>query len=430
MKASITHQQCLAIKTTKVVGIAADHGGHELKQYLVMMLREAGAEVIDFGDLQLEPKDDYPDFVVPLARAVAAGEVERGVAICGSGVGACVAANKVDGVRACLIHDPFSAHQGVEDDDLNLICLGGLVVGHALAWELVRTFLIARFSGEERHRRRLGKVLRLEDQPSPKVRGTAQNTPAQDAAASDPKVSSEAKPLKIYLVRHGETEWSSTSQHTGRTDIALTAQGEDEVREWGQRLCRIPFDHVLSSPLQRARRTCELVGLGKDPELESDAVEWDYGDYEGLRSVDIRKDRPGWNVFRDGCPYGESPETVSARADRLIAHLRTMEGNVALFSHGQFGGVLAARWIGLSIVEAQHFPLGTASLSILGDDPHHPEVPVLELWNAAPHEASRLAPEPRAVDHFSVTQRAIQRWENEGGEIPATTTKLSKGETT
>ncbi len=234
-------------------------------------------------------------------------------------------------------------------------------------------------------------------------------------------------PLHIHLIRHGETEWTLTSQHTGRTDIPLTAKGEDEVREWGQRLCRIRFDHVLTSPLQRARRTCELVGLGKNAEIEPDLAEWDYGGYEGLRSVDIRKDRPGWNVFRDGCPNGESPEEISARADRLIVRLRTMEGNIAVFSHGQFGGVLAARWIGLSIVEAQHFPFRTASLSILGDDPHHPEVPVLELWNAAPHEASRLAPESRAVDHISVTQRAIQRWENEGGEIP-TTTKLSKGE--
>lgn len=232
-------------------------------------------------------------------------------------------------------------------------------------------------------------------------------------------------PLHIFLIRHGETEWTLTSQHTGRTDIPLTVRGEDEVREWGQRLCGIPFAHVLTSPLQRARRTCELVGLGKDAETEPDLAEWDYGDYEGLRSVDIRKERPGWNVFRDGCPNGESPAEISVRADRLIARLRTMEGNIAIFSHGQFGGVLAARWIGLSMVEAQHFPLGTASLSILGDDPHHPEVPVLELWNAAPHEASRLAPAPCAVDHICVTQRAIQRWENEGGEIPTATNQLS-----
>ena len=149
-------------KAPASIGIASDHGGHDLKQNLAGMLRESGYALVDFGNLQPAPDDDYPDFVVPLARAVARGEIERGVAICGSGVGACIAANKVSGVRACLIHDTFSAHQGVEDDDLNLICLGGLVVGKAFAWELVRTFLAASFSGAERHRRRLAKVASLE----------------------------------------------------------------------------------------------------------------------------------------------------------------------------------------------------------------------------------------------------------------------------
>lgn len=145
------------------VGIAADHGGYELKKYLEGKLRAAGLEVRDFGDQKPESTDDYPDFVVPLARAVVSGEVDCGVAICGSGVGASVAANKVAGVRACLIHETFSAHQGVEDDDMNLICLGGLVVGHAVAWELVATFLGARFSGAERHLRRLAKIAELEN---------------------------------------------------------------------------------------------------------------------------------------------------------------------------------------------------------------------------------------------------------------------------
>jgi len=144
------------------IGVAADHGGFELKQFLEGRLREAGYDVNDFGGHRSHPDDDYPDFVVPLAHAIARGEVDRGVAACGSGVGACVAANKVAGVRACLIHESFSAHQGVEDDDLNMICLGGLVVGHAVAWELVQTFLAARFSGLERHRRRLAKVGELE----------------------------------------------------------------------------------------------------------------------------------------------------------------------------------------------------------------------------------------------------------------------------
>jgi ribose 5-phosphate isomerase B len=148
------------------IGIAADHGGFELKQYLVGKLREADHAVLDFGDSRSQPDDDYPDFVVPLAHAVARGEVNRGIAICGSGVGAAVAANKVPGVRACLIHENFSAHQGVEDDDLNVLCLGGLVVGHAVAWELIQTFLAARFSGAERHRRRLAKVTELEGKPA------------------------------------------------------------------------------------------------------------------------------------------------------------------------------------------------------------------------------------------------------------------------
>ena len=144
------------------IGIAADHGGFELKVQLTIALKAVGYEVVDFGAHELVIGDDYPDFVVPLARAVANGEVTRGVAICGSGVGACVVANKVSGVRACLIHENFSAHQGVEDDDMNMICLGGLVVGHALAWELVKTFLQAKFTGTERFQRRLEKVAALE----------------------------------------------------------------------------------------------------------------------------------------------------------------------------------------------------------------------------------------------------------------------------
>jgi ribose 5-phosphate isomerase B len=145
-----------------LLGIAADHDGYELKEYLAGRMRETGYEVTDFGDGKLSEDDDYPDFIVPLARAVSSGDVNRGVGICGSGVGASVAANKIIGVRACLIHESFSAHQGVEDDDMNMMCLGGLVVGHALAWELVQTFLAAKFSGAERHCRRLAKVTALE----------------------------------------------------------------------------------------------------------------------------------------------------------------------------------------------------------------------------------------------------------------------------
>ena len=162
----MSDQSPIGSQPSLVIGIAADHGGFELKHFLAAQIREAGHSVQDFGDHHAVPKDDYPDFVIPLARAVAAGEVNRGIAICGSGVGASLAAGKVHGVRACLIHETFSARQGVEDDDLNLICLGGLVVGHAAAWELVRTFLAATYSGEERHRRRLAKVAALERTPA------------------------------------------------------------------------------------------------------------------------------------------------------------------------------------------------------------------------------------------------------------------------
>ncbi|MDD2318789.1 MAG: RpiB/LacA/LacB family sugar-phosphate isomerase [Geobacteraceae bacterium] len=144
------------------IGIAADHGGFTMKERMAVALAEAGYEVTDFGATVLDPDDDYPDFVIPLAKAVAAGAMDRGIAFCSSGVGAAIAANKVPAVRAALIHDDYSAHQGVEHDDMNIICLGSLVVGYAQAWELVRTFLAATFSGAERHRRRLAKVATLE----------------------------------------------------------------------------------------------------------------------------------------------------------------------------------------------------------------------------------------------------------------------------
>jgi probable phosphoglycerate mutase len=187
---------------------------------------------------------------------------------------------------------------------------------------------------------------------------------------------------RIYLIRHGETGWSLSSRHTSRTEIPLTEQGEQDARKLGERLRDLRFSQVFTRPRQRARRTCELAGLGPVAKIEPDLAEWDYGDYEGQHSVDIRKGRPDWNLFRDGCPRGEMPAQVSDRADRLIARLRALDGNVALFSHGHFGCVLAARWIGLPVIEGQHFLLGTASLSLLGYEPSHPEVPLIELWNA------------------------------------------------
>ena len=192
----------------------------------------------------------------------------------------------------------------------------------------------------------------------------------------------------LYLMRHGETAWSLSGQHTGRTDIPLTEKGEQDARKLAERLRTVKFSHVFTSPLQRARRTCVLAGLGEVAEIEPDLVEWDYGDYEGQRPADIREARPGWNVFRDGCPGGESPAQVSERADRLIARLRMLEGNIAIFSHGHFGRVLAARWIGLQIRQAQHLLLSTASVSVLGYEHNLAEVPAIILWNAVSKEFS------------------------------------------
>ena len=235
---------------------------------------------------------------------------------------------------------------------------------------------------------------------------------------TSPNEAAQAPP-RLYFVRHGGTEWTVSGRHTGRTDIPLTAIGEDGARQWSESLSRIAFARVLTSPRQRARQTCDMVGLAAHAEIEPDLAEWDYGDYEGLRSVDIIEARPGWNLFRDGCPNGESPAQVSARADRLIARLRAMEGNVALFSHGQFGAVLGARWIGLPVIDAQHLLLSTASLSILGNDPHHLDVPVIMRWNSASHPLSGADPLLADAAAPSMRQQAIQRWENEGGSEAA-----------
>jgi len=186
---------------------------------------------------------------------------------------------------------------------------------------------------------------------------------------------------QVYLVRHGETVWSLTGQHTGLTDLGLTAHGEYQARRLAPRMGAIRFTHVLSSPRLRARQTCELAGLGAASETLPDLAEWNYGDYEGQRSADIRQAHPDWNVWRDGCPHGETPAEVSARADRVIARLCAMQGNIAVFSHGQFGAALAARWIGLPLIDGQHFVFHPASLSILGHDPKHPGRRVIELWN-------------------------------------------------
>jgi len=188
----------------------------------------------------------------------------------------------------------------------------------------------------------------------------------------------------IYLARHGETAWSVSGQHTGLTDIPLTEHGEENARRLAERLKGLPFPHVFTSPLQRARRTCELAGFGAvavgDPEL----VEWNYGDYEGRTTADIRKERPDWQLFRDGCPGGEALADVGARADRVIARLRALGSDALLFSSGHFLRILAARWLGLEAAAARYFYLGTATLSMLGYE-HSLNDPVLRLWNDSRH---------------------------------------------
>jgi len=187
--------------------------------------------------------------------------------------------------------------------------------------------------------------------------------------------------LNLYLIRHGETEWSLSGKHTGRTDIPLTARGEEGARNLAPHLQKVSFARVMSSPRNRAYRTCELAGLGV-PELIPDLSEWDYGSYEGRRTAEILVDRPGWDLWKDGCPGGETPTDVARRADRFIAFLRTLHGNIALISHGHFSCALAARWIDLPIADGRHFVLDPASIGRLGYVPRHPETRAILLWNA------------------------------------------------
>ena len=187
-----------------------------------------------------------------------------------------------------------------------------------------------------------------------------------------------------YLARHGDTAWSLSGQHTGLTDLPLTPMGERNARRLGERLRGLAFAKVFTSPLHRAAHTCELAGFGAVAETEPDLVEWDYGDYEGRTSAEIRAAQPDWWLFRDGCPGGESPSQVVARADCVIARVRAIEGDVLLFSSGHLLRVLAARWLGLDATGAALLVLGTASLSALGYE-HNRDEPALRLWNETRH---------------------------------------------
>ena len=190
---------------------------------------------------------------------------------------------------------------------------------------------------------------------------------------------SEPLPV-VYLARHGETAWSLSGQHTGRTDLPLTEHGERQARALGDRLRGTSFVKVFTSPSQRARRTAELAGFGNAAETDPDLAEWDYGQYEGRRTADILAERPGWFLFRDGAPGGETPDQVGARADRVIQRIRAIGGNVLIFSSAHILRVFAARWLGLEAAGGRYFLLDTSSLSILGYE-HNLAEPAIRLWN-------------------------------------------------
>jgi broad specificity phosphatase PhoE len=189
---------------------------------------------------------------------------------------------------------------------------------------------------------------------------------------------------EVYLARHGETAWSISGQHTGRTDIPLTERGERQARALGERLRRYAVTGVLTSPSQRAVRTSQVAGFGDLAEINADLAEWDYGQYEGRRTAEILRERPDWRLFRDGCPGGESPEQVGARADRVIQRVRAISGNVLIFSSAHILRVLTARWLGLEPAGGRYLLLGTASVSVLGYE-HNLDEPGIHLWNETRH---------------------------------------------
>ena len=210
-----------------------------------------------------------------------------------------------------------------------------------------------------------------------------------------------------YLARHGETAWTITGQHTGRTDLPLTPRGEGNALRLGERLSGLTFAKVFTSPLQRAMRTCELAGFRAVAQVDADLLEWDYGEYEGRLTADILKERPDWQLFRDGCPRGESPEQVAARADRVLNRLRAATGDVLIFSSGHFLRVLATRWIGAAPINGKSLMLGTASLSALGYE-HNIAHPAIRLWNDTHHVLPSNGQDPARI-HANATNLQLTR---------------------
>ena len=238
---------------------------------------------------------------------------------------------------------------------------------------------------------------------------------------SEPVVATQQKEdsmkLSLYLIRHGETEWSLSGQHTGRADIPLTKNGENEALIVGKRIREVPFAHVFCSPLIRAKQTCELAELANSMLIDADLTEWDNGEYTGKTGSEIIDHRLNWNLFRDGCPNGETPAQVQARADRLVNRFIQLEGNVAVFSHSHLGRALAARWIGIDIEFGECFLLDTTSVSILTSDGLDTGGRSIKLWNST---LQNSLPIPIPIDSHSasaIKQQAIEGWENEGGEV-------------
>jgi broad specificity phosphatase PhoE len=218
---------------------------------------------------------------------------------------------------------------------------------------------------------------------------------------------SETFPV-VYLARHGETAWTVTGQHTGLTDLPLTERGEDNARRLGEVLKRLTFAKVFTSPLLRAMRTCELAGFKSVAEMDRDLVEWDYGEYEGLLTADILRERPGWQLFRDGCPGGESPQQVAARADRVVSRVQAVAGNVLVFSSGHFLRVLATRWIKIETVNGQSLMLSTASLSALSYE-NSLSQPAIRFWNDTHHVLASNDQAHLAAREHDVTAQEVRR---------------------